>query len=168
MAPVVRSLPRMGGDYESVGSAAQAAAHADVADVLGKVRESGAWWGTRLAIEFCTLTATRSGEARQARWDEIDGATWTVPAERVKTNRPHRVPLSRQALRVLDEARALGGDDGLVFPSARGRGAVAGPALMALLWDLGTATTLHGMRSAFRSWAAEQGVDLTWGSTVQE
>ena len=142
----------------------RAVGHASVADVLAKVQESGAWAGApgaRLAIEFCTLTATRSGEARQARWDEIDAEaqTWTIPGARMKTGKPHRVPLSRQALRVLDEARRLGGDDGLVFPSARVPRPVAGPVLGALLRDLDTGTTLHGMRSAFRSWCADTGVD---------
>ena len=144
----------------------RAVGHASVADVLANVRASTGWWGTRLAIEFCTVTATRSGEARQARWSEIDreAGLWTVPAERMKTGKEHRVPLSRQALAVLDDARALGGGapgavDGLVFPSARAPRAVAGTVLMALLADLDTGTTLHGMRSAFRSWAAEQGVD---------
>lgn len=137
----------------------RAVGHADVADVLTTVRSSRAWWATRLAIIFTTLTATRSGEARQARWDEMDGATWAVPASRMKTNRPHRVPLSTQALAVLHEARRLGSGGGLVFPSARSTRPVAGALLRALLADLDTGTTLHGMRSAFRSWAADAGVD---------
>ncbi|MDD9986561.1 MAG: hypothetical protein OXQ31_09845 [Spirochaetaceae bacterium] len=61
-----------------------------------------------MAVIFATLTATRSGEARQARWSEIDGDTWTVPGSRSKVGKDHRIPLSRQALDVLAEARKLG------------------------------------------------------------
>ena len=139
----------------------KAVAHADVAEALRVVRESGAWWGSRLAIEFATLTATRSGEARQARWSEVDmdAKVWTVPASRMKVPKPHRVPLSTQALAVLDEARRLGDGGELVFPSARVARPVAGQVLTALLRDLDIPGTLHGMRSAFRSWCADEGVD---------
>ena len=155
---VKAALPN--GKREKVHHAA--VAHADVAAVLRAVRESGKWWGTRLAVLFATLTATRSGEARNARWSEIDGDTWTVPGARSKVGKPHRVPLSRQALAVLAEARELGagraGD--VIFPRARGTDPVAGGVLMALLRELNTGTTLHGMaRASFRSWCADRGVD---------
>ena len=100
----------------------RAVPHAEVGAALATVRESGAWWGSRLAVLFATLTAVRSGEATAAQWSEIDmdAATWTVPASRSKTKREHRVALSRQAVRVLHEARELarGGVDpaGVVFP----------------------------------------------------
>ena len=138
----------------------RAVGHADVVDVLATVRSSSGWAGARLAVEFVTLTATRSDEGRAARWDEIDqeGRTWTIPGERMKTAQEHRVPLSRQALAVLDEARRLG-DDELIFPAARGRGAIAGPVLGALLRELNIPGTLHGMRASFRSWCADTGVD---------
>ena len=65
--------------------------HADVADAIRKVRASGAHPTTKLALEFLTLTAARSGEVRGARWEEIDleARTWTVPAERMKSRREH-------------------------------------------------------------------------------
>ena len=67
---------------------------------MSAVRESGAWLGTKLAFEFLVLTAVRSGEVRGATWDEIDmdAATWTIPAERMKAGVEHRVPLSAPAL----------------------------------------------------------------------
>ena len=150
--------------------------HRGVADVLAKVRDtSGAWWGTRLAIIFATLTATRSGEARQARWCEIDleAKVWTVPGSRSKVGKDHRVPLSRQAVEVLDAARRLGKDGDVVFPRARGTDPVAGGVLMALLRDLDTDTTLHGMaRASFRSWCADAGesrelAEMALGHVVQ-
>ena len=69
----------------------RAVPHADVAGVLATVRDSGKWWGASLAVQLATLTATRSGEACNARWCEIAGDTWTVAAERSKTGKDHRV-----------------------------------------------------------------------------
>ena len=136
--------------------------HGDVAAAVAKVRASGAWPATKLLLEFITLTAVRSGEARLARWNEIDrdGRVWSVPAERMKSGRLHRVPLSSGALRVLDEARALSGGDpaALVFPSMTGK-ALSNMTTSKLLTELGINATTHGMRSAFRSWCAETGVD---------
>ena len=116
--------------------------------------------GTKMALTFCALTATRPAEVCGMRWAEIAGATWTIPGARTKTGREHRVPLSRQALAVLDEARALsgGGADERAFPSAGGKVQATRP-LLRLLTGLGTGTTTHGMRSAFRSWCADTGVD---------
>jgi len=76
-----------------------------------------------LAFEFLVFTAGRSGEVRAARWDEIDrdAAVWTIPAERMKAGREHRVPLVAQALTVLDQTAVLAGNGSLLFPSATGR-----------------------------------------------
>ena len=73
--------------------------HAEVAEAVATVRASGATTAAKLAFEFLVLTAARSGEVRLARWDEIDldAEVWTVPAERMKANREHRVPLSYRA-----------------------------------------------------------------------
>ena len=78
----------------------RALAHAEVGAALARVRGSGAYLGTKQAFEFLVLTASRSGEVRQARWEEIDrdAAVWTIPGERMKTGREHRVPLSPRAL----------------------------------------------------------------------
>ena len=97
--------------------------HAEVGDALRRVRASGAHAGTVLAFELLVLTATRSGEVRNARWEEFDreGAVWTVPAERMKAGRAHRVPLSPRSLEVLDEARRRLPGAGTVFPSPTGR-----------------------------------------------
>jgi integrase len=110
------ALPRQNGGTRHH----RAAAHGDVAEVLRVVRESGAWAGAKLAVAFTALTATRGAEARGARWSELDGDTWNIPGERMKTGKPHRIPLARQSLAILDEAREVprrGGDlAGLVFP----------------------------------------------------
>ena len=132
--------------------------HADVGDALAKVRESGAYLTTKLAMEFAVLTAARSGEVRGATWAEIDleAATWTIPASRMKAGREHQVPLSAPALAVLEQASLLRDDSGLVFPSTRGR-EISDSTLSKLLRELGIAAVVHGFRSSFRDWAADTG-----------
>lgn len=107
-----------------------------------------------LVLEFIILTAARSGEAIGARWDEIDlaVATWTVPAERMKAGREHRVPLSPRAVAILTETAKLGSQ--WAFPAPRG-GALSGMALNMLLRRMAADATVHGFRSSFRDWAAE-------------
>ena len=139
-----------------------ALSHGDVAPALVKVRGAGeVWTGARLCFEFIALTACRSGEARAATWAEVDldSATWTVPAERTKMARALRVPLATQALRVLDAARDLtpDGTDDLLFPALLG-GVMRDSTLATLPRRLGLGT-VHGLRSAFRSWCSERGVD---------
>ncbi|WP_307727812.1 integrase arm-type DNA-binding domain-containing protein [Massilia sp. TS11] len=107
------------------------------------------------ALEFAILTAARSGEVRGATWDEIDfaGRLWTVPAERMKAGREHRVPLSDAALRLLE---SLSRKDGLVFPGRRSDAALSDMSLTAVLRRMGHGDiTVHGFRSAFRDWCAE-------------
>ncbi len=130
--------------------------HAEVRAALARVRGCDAFPGIRLAFEFLVLTAARSGEVRNAQWEEIDrdGAVWTVPAERMKNGREHRVPLSCRALEVLDEARELAVAGGWVFPSPRGR-SMPQKCLSELMRALGIAAVPHGFRSSFRDWAAE-------------
>ena len=109
-----------------------------------------------LAFEFLVLTAGRSGEVRAARWEEIDrdAAVWTIPAERMKVGREHRVPLADQPLAVLEQAGELAGSGGLVFPSATGR-MLSQSGMPKLLHQLGIHAVPHGFRSSFRDWAAE-------------
>ncbi|MBA3324826.1 MAG: integrase arm-type DNA-binding domain-containing protein [Rhodobacteraceae bacterium] len=110
-------------------------------------------------LEFLILTAARSGEARGARWCEIEGDVWTVPGERMKGGLTHRVPLSGEALAVLEQVRGLGGD--LIFPSMK-RGAkgkekpqsdMVFKALFTRMKHDGFTT--HGFRSTFRDWCSE-------------
>ncbi len=133
--------------------------HSGVASAIATIRTSGAHWATIAATEFLTLTAARSGEVWHARWPEvnIESATWTVPAERAKTAREHRVPLSRQALQVLDEARRATGDTSLIFPSVTGR-ALSDNTLSKLLRENGIPAVIHGKRPSFRNWCAESGI----------
>ena len=109
-----------------------------------------------LSFEFLVLTACRSGEVRKALWGEIDldAAVWTIPAERMKTHRMHRVPLSSRALAVLDEAqRELGHGGDIVFPSPTGM-PPRHDAMGALLRKLKIGAVPLGFRSSFRDWPA--------------
>ena len=90
---------------------------AEVGAALDKVRVSSTFTSTVLALEFLVLMACRSSEVWHARWDEADleSETWTVPANRMKAKRDHRVPLSARALQVLHEAPNLSEESSLVF-----------------------------------------------------
>jgi integrase len=110
------------------------------------------------ALEFAILTAARTGEVLGARWQEIDteARLWSVPAERMKGERIHRVPLSGPALAVLEAMRSLRQDD-FVFPSATSNRSLSDMALLAVLKRLDRSDiTTHGFRSTFRTWAADR------------
>ncbi len=127
-------------------------------EAIEAMREVPAAISTKLAMEFLILTAARSGEIRKARWDEIDWAshTWTLPPERMKTGKEHRVPLSSGALVVLAQARELKDGSGLVFPGPnRQSGMLSDKTLGRLVSRANLDAVPHGMRSSFRDWAAE-------------
>lgn len=109
------------------------------------------------ALEFVILTACRTGEVIGARWEEIEGDIWTVPGERMKSSRDHRVALSPQAVAVLNHMRQLSEGCPFVFPGAmRGR-PLSNMAMSAVLRRMGrNDITVHGFRSAFRDWCGEQ------------
>ena len=126
---------------------------------LCAVRESTANASVKLAFEMLALTACRSGEVRGMTWDEVDfrEATWTVPEARMKAGRPHRVPLSRRALVILEEARSPRATaDGVVFPAPHSGAVLSDMAFTQLLRRLELDFVPHGLRSSFRDWAAEQ------------
>ena len=131
--------------------------YADVAAAIAKVRASGAYKITVLCFEFLVLTVARSGEARLATWAEIDfeTATWTIPAERMKAGRMHRVPLSDRALEILREAQENRAASNLIFPSVTGK-ALSSMMLSKLVKELGIGAVPHGYRSSFRDFASEQ------------
>ena len=121
-------------------------------------KETGA---AALALRFTILTAARTGETIGARWSEIDLAAgvWTVPADRMKAGKEHRVPLSTAAVAVLQPLAALRtskSPDALVFAGQRPGKPLSNMAMVMLLRRMGHgALTVHGFRSTFRDWAAE-------------
>jgi integrase len=109
------------------------------------------------ALEFCILTAARSGEALGARWDEIDldAKVWTVPPARTKAAREHRIPLPDRAVAILRELEpARTGEH--VFPGQRRGCPLSGMAFEMLLRRIETPYTAHGFRSSFRDWAGNE------------
>lgn len=108
------------------------------------------------ALEFLILTGARTGEVIGATWSEIDldAKVWTIPAERMKSNREHRVPLSDRAVNLLQDLDASGS---AVFQGARKDGHLSNMAMTEALREMGhSAVTVHGFRSTFRDWAAER------------
>ena len=140
--------------------------YSEVPAALNTVTESTAFDMSKLCFKFLVLTAARSGEVRGATWDEIDmqAKTWTIPAHRMKARQEHRVPLSTQAIEVLQQAKRLDDGSGLVFPSPIRRGRMLSDmALLKVLRDnnLADQCTPHGFRSSFRSWSLER-TDCPW------
>ncbi len=127
---------------------------AEIAEFVAELRRQG---GTSpLALEFTILTAARTGEVIGATWDEIDLAeqTWTVPPERMKGGREHRVPLCDRAVEILEGFKVLG--DRNVFPGGKRGKPLSNMAMLELLKRMGRPDlTVHGFRSTFRDWAAE-------------
>lgn len=111
-----------------------------------------------LATQLIILTAARTSEVIESTWSEFDleARLWTIPKERMKGFREHRVPLSPQALAVLKKIKEEGIRSPLVFPNAKGEKAISNMTCLAVLKRMGRSDlTVHGFRSTFRDWAAE-------------
>jgi len=129
--------------------------YADVPAFVAEIRQRAAT--AARALEFCILTATRSSEALRAAWEEIDldAKVWTIPAERMKAGRPHRVPLSGRAAEILKEMGA-GRSGDFVFPGQRPGRPLSNMALEMFLRRAQSEYTTHGFRSSFRDWAGNE------------
>jgi len=114
---------------------------------------------TRLALELTMHTVLRSAELRGGRWAEIQKTEWHVPAERMKMKRPHVVPLSRQAQRLIKRLRELTGDGGLMFPGRRPGHTISENTVLFAIYGLGYRgrATGHGWRATFSTWAHATG-----------
>ena len=123
----------------------------DVPEFMAQLREREGM--AARALEFAILCAARSGEVRFAAWDEVyrQDREWVVPAERIKAGRQHRVPLSDDALAILDRVPRER-DQPLIFPAPRGR-AMSDATMSAVLKRMGVQATPHGFRSSFKDWA---------------
>ena len=161
--PCIGVTAELGTDHRQVTHHA-ALPWREVPAFVGSLRERAAMTSTKLLFEFLILTATRSGEARGALWEEInfESKLWTIPGvdpvtgRRMKSGETHVVPLSDRAIEILREARKL--HDGMVvFPGSKGQ-PLSDNTLSKLMRDARVAGTPHGFRSAFKDWAAEVGV----------
>ena len=106
-----------------------------------------------LALRFLIVTVARTSEVRFATFSEIEGDIWTIPSERTKTNREHRVPLSEEALVLVTLARHASDQD-LIFPTGKGK-AMSDATMSRLMEREGYEARPHGFRATFRSWAEE-------------
>jgi integrase len=111
-----------------------------------------------LAFEFLILTAARTGEVLEAKWSEIDldQATWTIPAARMKAGREHRVPLPPRCIELLAKAKVLAAGSECVFPGRSNDKPMSNMVLLMIVRRLASDCTVHGFRSAFRDWASER------------
>ena len=135
--------------------------HDQVGALLVQVRNSRSSDNVKWAFEFIVLTAARSGEVRNAVWEEIDAKTktWVIPKGRMKAGREHSVPLSPAAWEILQRARARWPKNtepsGLIFPGEKNK-AISDMTLTQLLRRMQQPYTVHGFRASFRTWGAER------------
>lgn len=148
------ALPRL----PSVKENFRALDYRELPHALEAIEASDSSLAVRLCFRWVALTICRSGEARAAEWSDIDmeKREWKIPASRTKSKREWRQPLSTSALEVLERAKALRDDSGLLFPSQTGK-LLSDATLLKALKSVGlhSKTTIHGLRSAWRVWASE-------------
>lgn len=133
-----------------------ASAYTDIPRIMAALREKS--HVSAYCLQFTILTAARSGESRGATWDEVDldARVWTIPSVRMKAAKPHRVPLSDAAMKILTNMQEWKlRNNPKVFPGARG-GLLSDVAVNKTLHSVITDVTVHGFRSSFRDWGAEQ------------
>jgi integrase len=132
--------------------------YTEVPAFVSRLRESDLSEAARLAFEFLILTAARTSEVLLARWSEInlDAARWTIPGERMKANREHRVPISKRAIEILERARELSSDGPFVFAGRSPSRPLSNMVFLMALRRMCLDVTAHGFRSAFSDWAAER------------
>jgi len=117
-------------------------------------------------LEFVVLTACRSGEARLATWSEIDmvANSWNIPGNRMKSGRPHRVPLSAEVIKLLDALPRLDGTE-LIFPGRVENKPISDMTMTKVMRDMGADAVPHGFRATFSSWCASS---TSYPSEVRE
>jgi integrase len=152
---VSKALPKQRDDVNHHASLP----YGDVPKFLTAVRGTTMEDSAKLAFEFLILTSTRTSEVLGARWNEFNlkEKTWTIPADRMKAHRVHRVPLSARCLAILAAARKLSDSGKVVFPEGSTDEPMSNMVFITLLRRVKrTDITAHGFRSSFRNWAAEK------------
>lgn len=134
----------------------------DLPEFLRKLEDYDGEELTKLAIKLCILTAARTNEINNARWNEFDltASMWSIPGERMKAGEVHVVPLASQALGVLERLKEISGEGELVFPGDVDRTKpMSNNTMLFALYRMGyhSKATMHGMRSLFSTWANSTG-----------
>ncbi|HXI86918.1 MAG TPA: integrase arm-type DNA-binding domain-containing protein [Parvularculaceae bacterium] len=147
IAQILPARPRLSRGHH------KAMAYEAVPAFISKLQEREAT--SALALEFAILTGTRTGEVTGAQWEEVDlkKAVWTIPPERMKAGREHRVPLSPRAIAILKAVKPL--ESVWLFPSDKS-GKLSSMAMNMLRRRMKVDATVHGFRATFRMWAAER------------
>lgn len=129
--------------------------YAEVPAFMARLRTMDSF--SAYALRFTILTAARTGEVLGAQWSEIDleKRFWTIPAERMKAKRAHRIPLTGEAVEIL-QRMTEGRVSDFIFPGARTGRPLSNMALTMLLRGMGIAATVHGFRSSFSDWRGEE------------
>jgi integrase len=131
-------------DYREVGS------------FITDMKNSFAGTTTKLALEFLILNASRSGEVRFAKWNEIKEKTWTIPAERMKAKITHRIPLSERCLEILKEAESISQGSDYIFCGYKKDKPLSENTFNKLIKELGYDVHTHGFRTSFKTWTQEK------------
>lgn len=136
----------------------EAMPYADIPCYFKSLRESNTL--TCKALAFTILTASRSSESRKAAWNEFDFEKniWTIPEHKMKNDKTHRVPLTNETLKILDELKAFKRNDGdiHIFPSYSNSGFISENTMLKKLKLTNKELTVHGFRSSFKDWCAEE------------
>lgn len=138
--------------------------YSEVPGCITAVQNSSAASTTKLAIELLILTASRSGEIRNARWEEFELENsprstypiWRIPADRMKAKREHIVPLANRSIDILRAAKRLSDGTEFVFPGASPGKTLSDMTLSKLVKGLGYNADVHGFRTSFKTWAQEK------------
>ena len=128
----------------------------DVSNFIETVSKSSAGLSTKLGLEFLILTATRSGEVRNARWNEINGSLWIIPEGRMKAGIEHRVPLSNRCMEILEEAQNINQGSDYIFEGTKPDKPLSENTFNKLMKELGLEVHAHGFRTSFRTWTQEK------------
>ena len=134
-----------------------AMAYAEVGAFVRALKEYQSRSVAAYALELLILTGVRTNEVLGAKWSEVDAANglWTIPKDRMKTGREHRVPLSSAAMRVIEAMAAVKRSD-YIFPSPKKEGRLSHIVLQKVMAKLGANYTVHGFRSTLRDWAGDE------------
>jgi integrase len=130
---------------------------ADVPAFVATLRATDGFAASHLLLEFLILTAVRTSEVLHAKWPEIDmhAAVWTIPAERMKAKREHRVPLTARCTELLKLAREISPLSDYVFTGRDGLKPASNMTMLQVMKRAGLPFVPQGFRSSFRDWASE-------------
>ena len=149
---IIKVLPKQGRRSNHMKSMD----YQEVQSFIKEMRSSSAGITTKLALEFLILNASRSGEVRYAKWNEVDEKTWTIPAARMKAKITHRIPLTERCLEILEEAKNISQGSDYIFYGYKKDKPLSENTFNKLIKELGYDVHTHGFRTSFKTWTQEK------------